>query len=77
MLKLKSGDILGTFAPHGVVTAGGFTYVLLVNMDGSALVQRVNADSSEIRYAVKTESETIVEFWAARATLNYKFLNQL
>ncbi len=66
MLYPKGVNIDRQFTVSGVKEAGGYTYVLLIDFAGLAIIKRINSDESEIKYHCinDPDSETIDNFWA-------------
>ena len=64
---------LDEFTPHGIKTIGGYDYVLMVDEGGQAVIMRVSADKSEIRYCLMSKvsgsfatiAAAIDAFWVA------------
>jgi hypothetical protein len=78
MLKVKTaGNIIANCVFHGVKVIDTYSYVLLINLDGTTFIQRINADSSEALYAHKSSSVSLATFWASPASQTYKCINDL
>lgn len=86
MLKTKYNSPLDGFVCHGVISNGGFTYVLLVDMTGQALIRRITADQTEMIYSLMPSPNTdnkvqignaIQQFWANYSAGPFQYLFQL
>ena len=90
MLKSRFGNPLTDFVAHGVQTAvigdQTFTYVLLIDMYGQALIRQINQDQSQILYCQmpdpgtddKSEiSDAIEAFWVDPTVGPFKYLFEL
>ena len=64
MIQSKYKNPLPNFVGHGVKTAGNYSYFLLIDMTGQALIQRIKSDSSEILFYKKPVDTSIADFWA-------------
>lgn len=69
-LNPKGVNIDKHFTTSGVKEAGGYTYVLMIDFAGFALIKRINSDESEIKYHSlhDPDLETIDAFWADPTT---------
>jgi len=77
MLSSKYANPIDNFQCHGVVTAGGYSYNLLIDLEGQVIIQRIKTDNTEILFAKKPAATTISSFWANRATHTYHYIHAL
>ena len=77
ILKSKYKNPLPEFVTHGAIEAGSYLYILLINMEGKALIRRVKTDNSEILFTLKEDSESIADFWAGRVGKAYVYLYEV
>lgn len=85
MLKTKYANPLEGFVCHGVIT-DSFTYVLLVDMTGQALIRRITSDQTQMLYSIMPNpntdnkaqiAEAIQVFWANYSAGPFQYLFQL
>ena len=69
-----STNVERSFTNHGVEIDASYTYVLLVDFSGQALIKRVKSDNTEIRFALKADGTDVDTFWANRASEEYKYI---
>ncbi len=69
-LHPKGINIDKAFTVSGVKEAGGYTYVLMIDFAGFALIKRISSDESEIKYHCLNDPnpESIDAFWADPTT---------
>jgi hypothetical protein len=90
MLKSKFGNPLIEFVPHGIETAvigdQTYTYVLLIDMSGQALIRRISQDQSEIVFCQMADpgtddkseiADAIAAFWTDYTAGPFTYLFQV
>ncbi len=73
MLRSKYSSPLDNFVCHGTKDTGGYTYVLLIDLVGLTISQRIKNDDSEVLFALKAENESIADFWTGVTGKTYKY----
>ena len=73
MLRSKYSSPLDNFVCHGTKDVGGYTYVLLIDLVGLTISQRIKDDDSEVLFAQKADTESISDFWANVTAKTYKY----
>ena len=73
MLRSKYSSPLDNFVCHGTKDVGGYTYVLLIDLIGLTISQRIKDDDSEVLFAQKADNESISDFWAGVTGKTYKY----
>ena len=76
MLSSKYSNPIENFQASGIKEIGDYTYVLLIDLQGQVLIQRIRSDESGIKF-VKKGSQTIEAFWANPASYSYIWVHQL
>lgn len=85
MITSKYSNPLDSFVSHGV-KVDTYTYVLLVDETGQALIQRIDSDTTHIKFARMADPGTtspdavaaaIDTFWNSYSTQAYKYMFQL
>ena len=77
MLRSKYSSPLDNFVCHGTKDVGGYTYVLLIDLTGLTISQRIKDDDSEVLFALKADAESITDFWTNVVGKTYKYFFQL
>ena len=77
MLRSKYSSPLDNFVCHGTKDVGGYTYVLLIDLIGLTISQRIKDDDSEVLFAQKADAESISAFWTDVVNKSYKYFFQL
>lgn len=90
MLKSKFGNPLTYFVAHGLATSTvgdqTYTYVLLIDMSGQALIRRINQSQSEILFSQMADpgtddkaeiADAIAIFWADYTAGPFTYLFQV
>lgn len=77
MLTSRYKNPIPNFQAHGVKTVGLYQYILLIDLQGSVLIERVKTDNSEILFVKMPEGTDIATYWASADTYTYKYMNQI
>lgn len=77
MINPKTIDVTKGFVTSGVIEAGGYIYILLIDLSGQVLIKRVKADNSEIKFVEKPAEEVLETFWNDYASHTYKWIHEV
>lgn len=77
MIKSKYASSLDNFICHGTKDLNGYTYILLIDGTGLTICQRITDDNTEVLFTLKSETETIPDFWADITGKTFKYFFQL
>lgn len=67
---------LPEFVAHGVKEIGGDTYILKVDLSGTAIIQKVNSTNTEI-FFTRLLSGSIPDFWNDPTIHVYTYIHKL
>jgi len=75
---LESGYVnpIKNFQASGIKISGSYEYVLLIDLEGQVLIERVKTDSTEIKFT-KKKTGTIDAFWADPTVHTYVWIHEI
>ena len=76
MITPKGVNIDKALTVSGVKDIGNYTYVLLIDFAGLALIKRIKSDNTEIKYYKIPSGEMDVD-WASPETQDYVWIHQV